>query len=375
MDNHRLLYDPIISESDSESSDDENQVNSQIFLPKEQKYKYELNKFQFMVNTIDRDLDNLNDNDSVFDFQIKFNTSGNSFEETKTGFDSENKPIYEKQEFYGSKLLSLPITIKNVKSIYLERLLIPNKKVFISEGQYIHILDLPYISIEIEEFSNIVLGTNDNLNKSFANMITTSTNYKYNTSQKFLELKNLTDNPKVFKPSPLNSLNSLTLKIKDNLGNILDYRNQYLILNEIGFNDNNLFMKIITKNEFSNLDYSKGDIVIFKNLDIDNFKLKNFLERTQGHKIYFTSNFEEPENLNTPNSLVDIFYINNYNLGFEGVNDNSYKIIYNESDELSDITAGPNKSNIIVNINQQLTFSFKVENIIKTFDNLNIDII
>ena len=80
MDNHRLLYDTNISESDSESSDDENQVNSQFFLPKEQKYKYELNKFQFMVNTIDRDLDNLNDNDSVFDFQIKFNTSGNSFE-------------------------------------------------------------------------------------------------------------------------------------------------------------------------------------------------------------------------------------------------------------------------------------------------------
>ena len=198
MDNHRLLYDTNISESDSESSDDENQVNSQFFLPKEQKYKYELNKFQFMVNTIDRDLDNLNDNDSVFDFQIKFNTSGNSFEETKTGFDSEKKPIYEKQEFYGSKLLSVPITIKNVKSIYLERLLIPNKKFFTSEGQYIHILDLPYISIEIEEFSNIVLGTNDNLNKSFANMITTSTNYQSSTSQKFLELKNLTDNHKVF---------------------------------------------------------------------------------------------------------------------------------------------------------------------------------
>ena len=113
--------------------------------------------------------------------------------------------------------------------------MIPNKKIFTSEGQYIHILDLPYISIEIEEFSNIVLGTNDNLNKSFANMITTSTNYQTSTSQKFLELKNLTDNPKVFKPSPLNSLNSLTLKIKDNLGNILDYRNQYLNLKNITF--------------------------------------------------------------------------------------------------------------------------------------------
>ena len=65
--------------------------------------------------------------------------------------------------------------------------------------------------------------------------ITTSTNYQISTSQKFLELKNLTDNPKVFKPAPLNSLNSLTLKIKDNLGNILDYRNQYLNLKNITF--------------------------------------------------------------------------------------------------------------------------------------------
>ena len=98
MDNIRLLYDPNISESESESSDEENDINSQNFLLNERKHKYEINKFQFIIDTIDRDLDNIKDTDSVFDFQVKFNTSGNSFEETKTGFDSEtNKPVYEKQ--------------------------------------------------------------------------------------------------------------------------------------------------------------------------------------------------------------------------------------------------------------------------------------
>ena len=373
MDNIRLLYDPNISESESESSDEENDINSQNFLLNEKKHKYEINKFQFIIDTIDRDLDNIKDTDSVFDFQVKFNTSGNSFEETKTGFDSEtNKPVYEKQEFYGGKLLSLPITIKNVKSIYLERLLIPNKKFFTSEGQYIHILDLPYVSVEIEEFSNIVLGTNDQLNKSFANMITTSTNYQNLDTQKFIELKNLTDNPKLFKPAPLNSLNSLTIKIKDNSGNILDYRNQYLILKEIEVIDGSLFMKITTRNEFSNLDYSEGDVLIFKNLDISNLSLKKFLERKQGHKIYFSSDFTESKNLNV-NNLVNTFYITNYNLGIQEEVSNTFELEGNEN--VGDTTIGENKNNIIVNKNQQLIFSFKVENIIKTFDNLDISII
>ena len=80
------------------------------------------------------------------------------------------------------------------------------------------------------------------------------------------------------------------------------------------------------------------------------------MERPQGHKIYYQNNFIESKNLETPNNLVNIFHISNYDLGLDTVLNNSYKVIYNESDDLSDITVGTNNSNIIINKNQQLTF-------------------
>ena len=56
---------------------------------------------------------------------------------------------------------------------------------------------------------------------------------------------------------------------------------------------NSLFIEIETKQPFSILDYSENDIIIFKNIDISNNNLKTFLERPQGHKIYYQNNFTE----------------------------------------------------------------------------------
>ena len=66
MENHNLLYNPNISDFSDSSSDDGNCEN---FLVQKKK-TYELNNFQFIVDTIDRNLDVF---ENPFDFQV--NTS------------------------------------------------------------------------------------------------------------------------------------------------------------------------------------------------------------------------------------------------------------------------------------------------------------
>ena len=75
-------------------------------------------------------------------------------------------------------------------------------------------------------------------------------------------------NPKVFKPAPLNSINTLTIKIKDNIGNQLKFRDETLSISNIELTDStgntdNKFIKITTAEYFSRLNYIEGDIVYF----------------------------------------------------------------------------------------------------------------
>jgi hypothetical protein len=375
-----IVYQTDNSETDSDFSEDDNQ---QSFLVKNDDVKYEINKIQVLVDTTNRDW--INSYKSVFDFQVRFNASETSVEDIRTTYlkhvtneHGTDVTIYdEKSEiktYQGSNALSIPISIKNIKSLYLEKMVIPNRKVYLEEGNYVNLLDFPLLSIHIDEFSNIVYGSNSNLNNSFANMISLSSVYNHNTTiQKFIELKNITRLPKVFKPVPLNTLNTLTIKIKDNMGNQLKFRDEQLEIEKIEYENSssgasNNYLKIKTKTYFSRLDYLEGDIIIFKNikLDIYNSTLINYLERKSGHKIYFSNIFTEKNNIESLNDLVNVFYITNkmsHTMGSFAV-DSDYT-----SMDFTGISGN------ILNKNLQVIMYFTIENIEKSFANLNSQII
>ena len=375
-----IVYQTDNSETDSDFSEDNNQ---QSFLVKNEDIKYEINKIQVLVDTTNRDW--INSYKSVFDFQVRFNASETSVEDIRTTYlkhvtneHGTDVTIYdEKSEiktYQGSNALSIPISIKNIKSLYLEKMVIPNRKVYLEEGNYVNLLDFPLLSIHIDEFSNIVYGSNSNLNNSFANMISLSSVYNHNTTiQKFIELKNITRLPKVFKPVPLNTLNTLTIKIKDNMGNQLKFRDEQLEIEKIEYENSssgasNNYLKIKTKTYFSRLDYLEGDIIIFKNikLDIYNSTLINYLERKSGHKIYFSNIFTEKNNIESLNDLVNVFYITNKMSHTMG----SFVV---DSDYTSMDFTGI--SGNILNKNLQVIMYFTIENIEKSFANLNSQII
>jgi hypothetical protein len=377
-----IVYQTDNSETDSDFSEDNTQ---QSFLVKNDDIKYEINKIQVLVDTTNRDW--VNSYKSVFDFQVRFNASETSVEDIRTTYLKHvtNKhgtdiTIYdEKSElktFQGSNALSIPISIKNIKTLYLEKMIIPNRKVYLEEGNYANLLDFPLLSIYIEEFSNIVYGSNSNLNNSFANMTALSSIYIGTpTLQNFIELKNITGIPKIFKPVPLNTLNTLTIKIKDNMGNQLKFRDEQLEIEKIEYDNSssdpivsNNYLKITTTTYFSRLDYLEEDIIIFKNIKLDttNLTLINYLERESGHNIYFSNIFTEKKNIESLNDLVNVFYITNkciHTSGTFAIDSN-----YNSFDFMG-------ISGNILNKNLQLIMYFTIENVEKSFANLNSQII
>ena len=376
MYNNKLHYNSRVSESESSESEEEN--CEEKFLNFDKNIKYEKKHFQIIIDTNDRDW--IESYKSAFDFLVRFNPSEDRTEDvrtTKLTWTDNNEVNYpdvniEKDvKFKGSNCLAIPINIKNVTSIYLEKIIIPNRRFFIGEGNYINLIDLPFISIVIEEFSNIVYGTNYNLNKSFANMLPSSTIYPVDIPQKFIEMKNLTKNPKVFKPAPLNSLNSLTIKINDNLGNLLKFRNETLKISGIEIvhsstgNDNKL-IKITTASYFSRQDYREGDTICFKNIvnitGNNASEIKNYLERINGHRIYFSDSFYDRENNEDLKSLVNEFFI--INKTEVDTSDGKLKL----SSNFDTINANSPKGDIL-NKNLQLMMYFNIETIEKSFEN------
>lgn len=378
MYNNRLQYNPKVSsgsESESSETDTEEENLEEKFLNFDKNIKYEKKHFQIIIDTNDRDW--IESYKSAFDFLVRFNPSEDRTEDvrtTKLTWTDNNEVNYpdvniEKDvEFKGSNCLAIPINIKNVTSIHLEKIIIPNRRFFIGEGNYINLIDLPFISVVIEEFSNIVYGTNYNLNKSFANMLPSSTIYPVDIPQKFIEMKNLSKNPKVFKPAPLNSLNSLTIKINDNLGNLLKFRNETLEISDIEIvhsstgNDNKL-IKITTASYFSRQDYREGDTICFKNIvNITETDIKNYLERINGHRIYFSDSFYDRENDEDLKSLVKEFFI--LNKTEVDTSDGKLKL----SSNFDTINAN-NPTGNILNKNLQLMMYFNIETIEKSFEN------
>ena len=182
---------------------------------------------------------------------------------------------------------------------------------------------------------------------------------------KFVELKNISLEEKIFKPVPLNCLNSLTIKMRDNLGNQLKFRNEKLSINSVEYKEvmEKNYLKITTNEYFSRLEYQQGDRVIFKNILSNYNTLKSFLEKEQGHKIYYETNFTEKSNLGELNQLVNIFYITNKTSESNG----NFNIDIQDPITVS----GGN----ILNTNLQLLMYFQVENKEKSFQNLNARII
>ena len=197
--------------------------------------------------------------------------------------------------------LVLPIftvAFKNIVSIQLVSSIFPS---FIRQVDYYspivldNIMNEPYYTMEIDEFSDVINGTNKNLTKSFAVLTPFIRIYDNITreSSKSIEYKTTGLWGKTFL-TPISSLTNLTIKIKKPNGEILKNLNDTLNVKFIYQYKSNPsdprtdILVIETEQYFSELEYKVADTIVFRNY---NFRkpasniFNNFINQEQGHKI------------------------------------------------------------------------------------------
>lgn len=354
MNNYDLLYSSKVgvNTSDLESeTDSDNELSDfeddKINIKKEQKYQSKL--YHIFISSLHRTWKD--SNTGTFNFQVRFNPSYDSLEEKKILSNMNRNVEIQNINYYGTDSVAIPVDIKNIESLHVSKLIIPNRQNYLGNGVMNKTINLNTLLLHIDEFSYTVYGSNEALTNTFC--VLSSTNIDENLN--YIEYDNMSEQGKIFKPVPLNSLNSLTLKITDSEGNTLKYLNEFLKVASISVDMNTSFIKIITSQYFSRLNYKEGDIICIESITSSNLVHKTlieFLNNKKGHNIYYLNN--DGAKNNHLETLHNQFYISKkgeYNLT------NGDYIIDSKLDysNLEDIQNGN-----IINKNLQILFKLDI---------------
>ena len=302
---------------------------------------------------------------NTFDFRVKFGNASNSIENTSIFNPKEKKNQLISQKFYGIESLAFPINIRNIESIRILSVIMPKRLMYLGEADYCDILDFRYLLVCIEEISNTIYGTHNDINKSMAVLYPLSVVY-HNSQLKQVEFVEKSQMVKTFSPAPLNSINNLRISIKDPNGNQLRFKNDILNISSMNISGNYI---TITTVEYFNQEYKNGDILKIKNFtttDNADERFINFINREKGHKMYLDTEFNDTD-YNTVNSLQNTFRIL---VPGDYENENYSPVSY-----LSSMDTTLSSSGEILNTNMQLSMLLKIESKIMKFDSLNTQII
>tara|TARA_B100000768_G_C11258239_1_gene367481 strand:+ start:501 stop:1667 length:1167 start_codon:yes stop_codon:yes gene_type:complete len=388
MDNFGPLYHTESDDSDSSDNSSVIDTNTDTNIDL-QTCQYRKKIFNFIIDTNDRNWFSsfykkeektikINGFDKkTFEFKIKFGDSDDILDYTNI-IGKRNKLNIPKK-FFNLKSLIIPLELKNITSIQIITLTLPNRLVYLGKGNYTNILNFRYLTVYSEDISNTYYGTNKNLNYTLGVLYPLSTVFPTNNI-KYIEFKEKGGFNKIYNPVPLATINSLNISIKDPNGNTLNFKNDILTIKEIKIIKDKNFIKIETT-EYFNQEYCNGDIIIIKNFSFSNtesnlsqtnyLKIKEFINRKQGHRIYLSDNFKDNIILNT-GTLKNEFSIltdgdyNDDNFEIEQYINNNLTIKNVEGDEVF---------GEILNTSIQLSLLMKIETKVHDFEILNSQII
>lgn len=365
MNNYGLLYQNknFISEDETESSDDE--TNSQLSEENVNldETKYVSKEHNILISSIDRNW--LHPQSSTFHFPIKFNTSETSLELQKI-YTGHNQSKIVSTTFQGSETLSIPMCIKNVESIHIEHIIIPNRKNYLLNGNFEETINFSILLVEFQEFTNNHLGSNEALNKSFSAMCGVSS---FDGLLNYIIFQNLNTKDRVFRPAPLNNISNLTLNILDFQGNPIRYQNEYLSVKQIIIEDANpKFIKIVTQEYFCRHNYKECDIVQFKGVNTSHHELNQYINQKAGHKIYFESTYVRKIHLESLENLDNVFYISR--MGEYDNTNGQFTVSSKLPTNLTETVTGN-----LINKNLQIIIKMKIESKEKDFEIFNPQII
>ena len=309
-----------------------------------------------VVNSGDRDW--MNETEDRYSFQVRFKPSTGDNGESGLGVDNLYRNI---------------VSFEMVRVLMaIENIIIPFDNRF-----FIDYKSLPYIALKIDEIQPLYDGTNGRINNTFAKLLFDkdhtntviinpkqfdgadfSRKYSRQLTRGYSSMAPMSNEKKSFYPSPLASLNRLTISMVTPYGSNIKNHPDVLTVDSVKFialnngvddlaldldnstgfpNDNNddentYYIEITSDTAFSNRVFKLGDNVRFKGFDSsvadDNTtKFKDFMNREEGH--YIINMTRELSGTNQNEGYVNKFYISppgNINYGTNATKEDNYFI-------------------------------------------------
>lgn len=191
---------------------------------------------------------------------------------------------------------------KNIKSIRVGKVIIPddicesmnilnlpNKSKF----NYDFSFSYPFLILRIDEFNDVYDGTNDSVRKSFCKLIYCKS-HKTRNGRGYIVLEPFQKEKKVFHPSPLSSLNRLTISILKPDGFLVNTSADSYKLFKLDYDPYNPhFFQIVTDVFFDKNEFYVGDVILIKNFVITSETrpieakiLTDYINKQDGHEVY-----------------------------------------------------------------------------------------
>jgi len=264
---------------------------------------------------------------------------------------------------------------KNIISIEIKNVLIPGHSKVITYTNSTHNLNIDsHLILTIPEIQETIEGTSFETSRSFGILIPYTTNYdSVPNDLKWYEYQSINGVSKIYYPTPLNTLPTLTFQLRNSLGFILDDFDDFLdvkyIFREIEDTDDDRtdFLWIETLKFFDSRNFIIGDKIIFRNYqyyntDTDNSKhFNSFINRLEGHIILEVASSGNQYLKNRIKISRPAKY--NYNNGY--LDEESWFTSF-KTLELADISQIEERENFeydtgrLLNLNLQITYVLKI---------------
>jgi len=321
-----------------------------------------------IINSGDRDW--FTESEDRYSFQMRFDPTRDSYEmvpkvDTSNGLTVRTRKkngiyygdiVYEKKFFKGEQGLGVEKTFKNIVSFELIRVLMAIENIIIPFDNrfFIDYKSLPYITLKVDELQPLYTGTNHRVNNSFAKLLfdkdhtnevivspkkadgSTSYSTKYSRQLKrgYSSMAPMSNEKKTFYPTPLATLNRLTMSLLTPYGANIKNHEDVLTVNTVkfmalssltleldnssGFPNNDVtdtdtyYVEVTTTTAFSNRVFKIGDNIRFKGVDSDNTDSNtntfiDFMNKEEGH--YIVNHELEETGQNKNEGYITKFYI------------------------------------------------------------------
>jgi len=157
-------------------------------------------------------------------------------------------------------------------------------------------LSFPYLLLQIDEFRDVYEGTDDAIRSSFCQLVYYKSYQSY-TGRGYVVLRPAQNEKKIFYPSSLSTMPSLSMSLLRPNGQLLNTSRDGLRISKIGYdtNQNALYLKISTDKYFDKNEYCQSDTVLFRGYSLikireeqtaaDIERFNSYINREEGHCV------------------------------------------------------------------------------------------